>query len=67
MQTGSAKLLCVGAYYAGVDSVDTIPEWVPYNGKRVVVAATAGDVGWPSDTSLPVGEPRGGGEIIYAE
>lgn len=67
MQTGSAKLLCVGAYYAGVDSVDTTPEWVPYNGKRVVVAGTAEDVGWPSDTSLPVGEPRGGGEIIFAE
>lgn len=67
MQTDSAKLLCVGAYYAGVDSVDTTPEWVPYNGKRVVVAGTAEDVGWPSDTSLPVGEPRGGGEIIFAE
>lgn len=67
MQTDSAKLLCVGAYYPGVDSVDTTPEWVPYNGKRVVVAGTAEDVGWPSDTSLPVGEPRGGGEIIFAE
>ncbi|WP_297590956.1 hypothetical protein [uncultured Mobiluncus sp.] len=67
MQTGSAKLLCVGAYYPGVDSVDTTPEWVPYNGKRVVVAGTAEDVGWPSDTSLPLGEPRGGGEIIFAE
>lgn len=67
MQTDSAKLLCVGAYYAGVDSVDTTPEWVPYNGKRVVVAGTAEDVGWPSDTSLPLGEPRGGGEIIFAE
>lgn len=66
-QTGSAKLLCVGAYYPGVDSVDTTPEWVPYNGKRVVVAGTAEEVGWPSDTSLPVGEPRGGGEIIFAE
>lgn len=67
MQTGSAKLLCVGAYYPGVSSVDTTPKWVPYNGKRVVVAGTAEDVGWPSDTSLPVGEPRGGGEIILAE
>lgn len=67
MQTGSAKLLCVGAYYAGVDSVDTTPEWVPYNGKRVVVAGTAEDVGWPSDTSLPVGEPRGGGDVIFSE
>ena len=67
MQTGSAKLLCVGAYYPGVDSVDTTPEWVPYNGKRVVVAGTAEDVGWPSDTSLPVGEPRGDVEIIFAE
>lgn len=67
MQTGSAKLLCVGAYYPGVSSVDTTPKWVPYNGKRVVVAGTAEDVGWPSDTSLPVGEPRGGGEIIFAE
>ena len=67
MQTDSAKLLCVGAYYAGVDSVDTTPEWVPYNGKRVVVAGTAEEVGWPSDTSLPLGEPRGGGEIIFAE
>lgn len=66
-QTGSAKLLCVGAYYPGVDSVDTTPEWVPYNGKRVVVAGTAEEVGWPSDTSLPLGEPRGGGEIIFAE
>lgn len=67
MQTGSAKLLCVGAYYPGVSSIDTTPKWVPYNGKRVVVAGTAEDVGWPSDTSLPVGEPRGGGEIIFAE
>lgn len=67
MQTDSAKLLCVGAYYPGIDSVDTTPEWVPYNGKRVVVAGTAEDVGWPSDTSLPLGEPRGGGEIIFAE
>lgn len=67
MQTGSAKLLCVGAYYPGVSSVDTTPKWVPYNGKRVVVAGTAEDVGWPPDTSLPVGEPRGGGEIIFAE
>ncbi|WP_295027332.1 hypothetical protein [uncultured Mobiluncus sp.] len=67
MQTDSAKLLCVGAYYPGVDSVDTTPEWVPYNGKRVVVAGTAEEVGWPSDTSLPLGEPRGGGEIIFAE
>lgn len=67
MQTDSAKLLCVGAYYAGVDSVDTTPEWVPYNGKRVVVAGTAEDVGWPSDTSLPVGEPRGGGDVIFSE
>lgn len=67
MQTGSAKLLCVGAYYAGVDSVDTTPEWVPYNGKRVVVAGTAEEVGWPSDTSLPLGEPRGGGDVIFAE
>lgn len=67
MQTDSAKLLCVGVYYPGVDSVDTTPEWVPYNGKRVVVAGTAEDVGWPSDTSLPLGEPRGGGEIIFAE
>lgn len=67
MQTDSANLLCVGAYYAGVDSVDTTPEWVPYNGKRVVVAGTAEDVGWPSDASLPLGEPRGGGDIIFAE
>lgn len=67
MQTDSAKLLCVGAYYAGVDSVDTTPEWVPYDGKRVVVAGTAEEMGWPSDTSLPLGEPRGGGEIIFAE
>lgn len=67
MQTDSAKLLCVGAYYPGIDSVDTTPEWVPYNGKRDVVAGTAEDVGWPSDTSLPLGEPRGGGEIIFAE
>lgn len=67
MQTDSAKLLCVGAYYAGVDSVDTTPEWVPYNGKRVVVAGTAEDVGWPSDTSLPLGEPRGGGDVIFSE
>lgn len=66
-QTGSAKLLCVGAYYPGVDSVDTTPELVPYNGKRVVVAGTAEDVGWPSDTSLPLGEPRGDVEIIFAE
>lgn len=67
MQTDSAKLLCVGAYYAGVDSVDTTPEWVPYNGKRVVVAGTAEEVGWPSDTSLPLGEPRGGGDVIFSE
>lgn len=66
-QTGSAKLLCVGAYYPGVDSVDTTPEWVPYNGKRVVVAGTAEDMGWPSDTSLPLGEPRGGGDVIFSE
>lgn len=66
-QTGSAKLLCVGAYYPGVDSVDTTPEWVPYNGKRVVVAGTAEEVGWPSDTSLPLGEPRGGGDVIFSE
>ena len=67
MQTDSANLLCVGAYYAGVDSVDTIPEWVPYNGKRVVVAGTAEDVGWPSDASLPLGEPGGDVEVIFAE
>ena len=67
MQTGSAKLFCVGVYYAGVDSVDTTPEWVPYNGKRVVVAGTAEDVGWPSDTRLPLGEPGGDVEIIFAE
>lgn len=67
MQTDSAKLLCVGAYYPGVDSVDTTPEWVPYSGKRVVVAGTAEEVGWPSDTSLPLGEPRGGGDVIFAE
>lgn len=67
MQTDSAKLLCVGAYYPGVDSVDTTPEWVPYNGKRVVVAGTAEEVGWPSDTSLPLGEPRGGGDVIFSE
>lgn len=67
MQTDSAKLLCVGAYYAGVDSVDTTPEWVPYNGKRVVVAGTAEEVGWPSDTSLPLGELRGGGDVIFSE
>lgn len=66
-QTGSEKLLCVGAYYPGVDSVDTTPEWVPYNGKRVVVAGTAEEVGWPSDTSLPLGEPRGGGDVIFSE
>ena len=67
MQTGSAKLLCVGAYYPGVSSVDTTPKWVPYNGKRVVVAGTAKNMGWPSDTSLPVGEPGGNVEIIFAE
>lgn len=66
-QTGSAKLLCVGAYYPGIDSVDTTPEWVPYNGKRVVVAGTAEDVGWPSDASLPLGEPGGDVEVIFAE
>ena len=66
MQTDSAKLLCVGAYYASVDSVDTTPEWVPYNGKRVVVAGPAEDVGWPSDASLPLGEPRGGGDTEIA-
>ena len=35
-----------------------IDSWRAYDGKHIAVAAKAEDIMFPSDVSMPVGEPR---------